>query len=102
MIRLNNICFGCDHFCDNNEDGLGIGCRSYPKGISTKIIHDPHSHDKVIKSAVDVLETITEKMKKYNMTWFLESEKIVQTGDYVYTPAKREKNIFGRKIEIYQ
>ena len=70
-----DICFGCDHWCSNNDEGLRGGCRAFPDGIPTEFIGGKHSHDKIIKS---------------------------QTGDYVYTPAKREKDIFGRKIEIYQ
>lgn len=28
-----NLCFKCEHFCSNNYDGLGCGCRAFPNGI---------------------------------------------------------------------
>jgi len=75
-LIANNICFGCDHFCLNNEDGLFCGCRAFPDGIPRKYdIGLPHSHDVVIDG---------------------------QVGDFVYTPAKAEFNVAGRRIRIRQ
>jgi len=77
----NDICMGCEHFCHNNEDGLGIGCRAYPKGIPSTDIGDgdviemEHSHDKVRDN---------------------------QVGDYVYMPAKKEFDRLGYRIIINQ
>ena len=76
MDRIYDICFGCDHFCSNNDDKLLAGCRAfpYPDGIPDDI-GDVYSHDIVLEG---------------------------QTTDFVYTPAKNKKNRFGRRIKIYQ
>jgi len=66
------ICRGCDHFCLNNNDALRTGCRAFPDSIPNWI-GEKHSHDKILKD---------------------------QVGDYVYTPATREFNVLGYKIEI--
>ena len=70
------ICFGCEHFCLNNDDGLRSGCRAFPdvKGIPNWV-GNKNSHDKVVKG---------------------------QVGDYVYMPAKRKIDILGRIIKVYQ
>ena len=68
------ICWGCEHYCLNNDDNLLCGCRAFPDGMLDWIGND-HSHDTIIKG---------------------------QIGDYVYTPAQKEFNKSGRKIEIYQ
>ena len=86
MTKIKSICWGCDHFCINNDDGLTQGCRAFPDGIPF-FIGDKHSHDEIFDKDCTAIKSL--KLKP-------------QVGDYVYTPAKREKNIFGRKIEIYQ
>ena len=73
-ILAKDICMGCDHFCDNNDDGLTIGCRAFPDGILNKI-GLKHSHDAVIEG---------------------------QVGDYVYTPSKRKFDRFGSKMIVFQ
>ena len=80
MQWINNICFGCDHFCSNNDDRLTMGCRAFPDGIPD-VIGGQHTHDEVF---------IGDGLWKH------------QVGVFVYTPAKKEFNIRGRKIEIYQ
>ena len=65
-----NICLICEHFCLNNDDGIFMGCRAFPDGIPHDIGND-HDHDNVIKG---------------------------QIGDYVFTPAKKEFNIMGYRI----
>ena len=75
MRRSEFICFGCDHWCYNNDDRLRGACRAFPDGIPTYKIGDKHSHDEIIEG---------------------------QVGDYVYTRAKREKNILGMEITFYQ
>jgi len=77
---IERICSGCDHLCSNNDDGLRMGCRAFPKGIPDDI-GDIHSHDTVFMG--DGL---------YSR----------QAGDYVYTPAKKKVNRRGHVIEIYQ
>ena len=74
MDRIYDICDGCEHFCLNNDDGFWRGCRAFPGGIPNKI-GDKHSHDVVHNG---------------------------QVGDYVYIPAKKKRNRFGQKIDIYQ
>ena len=70
------ICWGCDHWWVNNEDGIRGGCRAFPDGIPDEHFIGPkNSHDKVFKD---------------------------QKNDFVYTPAKRDTDIYSRKIEIYQ
>ena len=77
MERDKDICMGCDHFCYNNDDDFGMGCRAFPggsPGIPGKI-GGLHSHDKPLD---------------------------YQENDYVYTPAKKKVGIDGEKIVIYQ
>jgi len=52
MRRSEFICFGCEHFCSNNDDGLRKGCRAFPDGIPTDEIGGKHSHDKIIEGQV--------------------------------------------------
>jgi len=80
MQWINNICFGCEHWCNNNDDGLLMGCRAFPKGIPDEIGGE-HTHDSVF--------------------WGNNLYKR-QVGDYVYTPAKKKVNRRGHIIEIYQ
>ena len=75
MIYAENICFGCDHFCDNNDDGLLEGCRAFPDGIPTEKIGAKHSHDKKLKN---------------------------QNNEFVYKPAERLYDNLGQRIIIYQ
>ena len=70
---VTSICFICDHFCRNNDDGLMMGCRAFPNGIPDDIGNE-HDHDNVIKG---------------------------QIGDYVFTPAKREFDTMGHRIKDY-
>ena len=83
MIRYESICFGCDHFCRNNDDKLGMGCRAFPGGDPgiPCVIGDLHSHDKPFK----------------DNGWIN-----AQDNDYVYTPAKKKVNLIGNEIKIYQ
>jgi len=86
MEREKDICMGCDHFCLNNDDDFGIGCRAFPDGEDggngiPSIIGELHSHDKPFKGK----------------GWHLPQE-----NDYVYTPAKRKINHYKNEIEIYQ
>ena len=74
MDWKNRICWGCEHYCNNNDDDLKMGCHAFPKGILDEI-GSKHSHDKIIKG---------------------------QVGNYVYSPSNRKINRRGNKIEIYQ
>jgi hypothetical protein len=74
MERRKDICLGCDHFCYNNDDKLGMGCRAF-YNIPDKI-GGLNSHDKPTK---------------------------IQENDFVYMPAKRKIGVVdGVEIEIYQ
>jgi len=81
MKREKDICWGCDHFCTNNDDGILGGCRAFPGDIDSHIIGDLYSHDKPI-----------EGNNRYPR----------QDNDYVYMPAKSKTNRWGNKIQIYQ
>jgi len=48
MQNLDDICFRCVHFCNNNDDGLWQGCRAFPEGIPSDIT-EAGSHDIVRK-----------------------------------------------------
>ena len=80
MKRINNICFGCDHFCINNDDNLLCGCRAFPEGIPD-MIGGLHTHDDVFIG---------------NHLWR------PQLGNFTYTPAKYKYNKFFQEIIIYQ
>ena len=88
-----SICWGCDHYWANNEDGLLKGCRAFPDGISSGTspgspsIGFEHSHDKPYKEDVIIHGQIAFECQK---------------NDYVYVPAKKSVRSGGRKIEIYQ
>jgi len=73
-MRIDDICQGCEHVLTNNNDGLRRGCRAFPDGIP-RFIGDTNSHDIPVE-------------------W--------QVSDYVYTPAKKKVDRYGRKIKIYQ
>ena len=77
---VERICWGCDHYCSNNNDGLLMGCRAFPKGIPENI-GDIHSHDTVFMG-----DGLYPR----------------QVGDFVYTLAKKKVDKHGREINIYQ
>jgi len=74
-LKYFKICYGCDHFCANNNDGLKGGCRAFPNGHKPDNICLPHSHDVVLDG---------------------------QVGNFVYTPAKKEFNRYKQKIVRFQ
>lgn len=62
MYYSESRCHICEHFCRNNNDGLGCGCRAFPDGIPEEA-RAGYSHDSIIQG---------------------------QVGDYVFTP--RDEN----------
>ena len=97
--RKRNICYGCEHYSENNDD-VFRGCRAFPNGIP-RPIGGRYTHDKIIKSVDDLPPVAFAGIPDYLCEVYKE-EGIEQVGDYVYTPTKREYNIFGEKIKIFQ
>jgi len=76
------ICWGCDHYHENNDDELEGYCRAFPgeEEGPPREIEDLHSHDKPYEGG----------------EW-----DEPQDNDYVYTPVKKSFRHFD-KITIYQ